>query len=357
MSPLPRPRSRTGFWIVLGLAYTAAAAGFVVVGAPSPYLFAGLVAAVGCALVLPDPPPFPHAIRHAGLAVVGVAAGASIDPPVLRTLLDRPLVVVGGVVATLALSLASGQLLRLSRGVNGSTAVLSSIAGGAAGVSAVAREVGADETVVMAVQYLRVLIVLGTMPLVATLLGATASDVPGPSAPGWDALPYTAVAVVTGLLLAHVLRFSAAGLLLPLLVATTLALTGILPPAGVPGPILMFGFSTIGLFVGLSFTATALRQVIRLLPLAVGQIVVSIVGCAAVGLVFARLAGLSSLDGYLATTPGGLPAVTALALGTGSSVGLILAVQMLRVFVSLLMAPAVGALVRRQDRGNHGPPQ
>jgi len=56
------------------------------------------------------------------------------------------------------------------------------------------------------------------------------------------------------------------------------------------------------------------------------------------------------LDGYLATTPGGLPAVTAIAIGSGASVGLVVTMQLVRIFLALLLTPVIGALWKRRGR-------
>jgi membrane AbrB-like protein len=337
------------FWIILGLAYTVLTIVFVLVGAPSPYLFAGVIVGALCSVRVPNPPPLPEQVRNIGLAVLGVAAGAGIGRPVLRTVLDQPAAVLGGVVVTLALSLAVGQLLRLSQNIDATTAVFASIAGGAAGVSAVAKELGADETLVLTIQYLRVLVVLVSVPFVASFLGG-AGAAGGPTGAGWDSLPFAAVAVVVGLALARLLSFSASRLILPLVVTTAMALTGVLAPAGVPPGILSFAYATTGVAVGLSFTRARLRQVARIMPLALLQVLLSVAACAAVGVAFARLAGVSTLDGYLATTPGGLPVVIAVAIGSGASVGLIITLQVVRLFLSLLMAPALGAAMMRRVR-------
>ena len=70
---------------------------------------------------------------------------------------------------TLAISLVAGRLLALRRDVSPATGAFALIAGGASGIVALARELGADDRVVTIVQYLRVLLVLLAMPLVTTL--------------------------------------------------------------------------------------------------------------------------------------------------------------------------------------------
>jgi uncharacterized membrane protein AbrB (regulator of aidB expression) len=75
------------------------------------------------------------------------------------------------------------------------------------------------------------------------------------------------------------------------------------------------------------------------------SIVVLIAGCFALAWVLELTAGVSLLDAYLATTPGGLYAVLPLAFGSGADAGFVLAVQGLRVLVMVLAAPAVVKLL------------
>ena len=56
------------------------------------------------------------------------------------------------------------------------------------------------------------------------------------------------------------------------------------------------------------------------------------------------LTGATPLEGYLATTPGGIYAVLATAISSGVDVAFVVAVQVLRVIVMLLVAPADGAV-------------
>jgi uncharacterized membrane protein AbrB (regulator of aidB expression) len=83
------------------------------------------------------------------------------------------------------------------------------------------------------------------------------------------------------------------------------------------------------------------------MPLALLQVLLSVAGCALVGVAFSEITGTSRLDGYLATTPGGLPAVTAVAIGSGAGVGLIVTMQLTRIFLALLLAPVIAAVLRR----------
>ena len=64
-----------------------------------------------------------------------------------------------------------------------------------------------------------------------------------------------------------------------------------------------------------------------------------------VGVMLARLTGATPLEGYLATTPGGIYAVLATAISSGVDVAFVVAVQVLRVIVMLLLAPVAARWV------------
>jgi membrane AbrB-like protein len=140
-------------------------------------------------------------------------------------------------------------------------------------------------------------------------------------------------------------------LLGPLVVAAAVDLGGLSRGAEVPGLLESAAFLVIGVQVGISFTRESLRTIGRALPLALVLIVVLILGCAGLGALLARAAGVSALDGYLATTPGGLYAVLATATDSGADATFVLAVQVIRLFVMLFTAPLVARWLRRRGRG------
>jgi membrane AbrB-like protein len=142
-------------------------------------------------------------------------------------------------------------------------------------------------------------------------------------------------------------RLPVAALLGPMLVAAGLELTGLTSEIDVPALLQSAAFLVIGLQVGISFTRESLTTIGRALPLALAVIVGLIVASAGLGAVLAAATGASALDGYLATTPGGLYAVLATATDSGADATFVLAVQVLRLFVMLLSAPLVARWLRR----------
>jgi membrane AbrB-like protein len=105
-------------------------------------------------------------------------------------------------------------------------------------------------------------------------------------------------------------------------------------------------FAAIGLRVGLRFTVETIRLVGRLIGPVLLALLGLLVACFGLAVVLRVTAPVSLRDAYLATTPGGLYAVLAVAVGAGANTTFILGVQVLRLFVMILLAPlAVRRLV------------
>jgi uncharacterized protein len=207
------------------------------------------------------------------------------------------------------------------------------------------------------IQYLRVVLVTVSMPLVAaTVYGASGGAGSGPAAtadpgagPWWAGLLLTVVCGAVGVPLARLLRVPAGGLLGPMTVALVLTLSGVVgaPVGDVAPPALLVevAYAVIGWQAGVRFTRESLRLVAGLLPAAVALIAAVVVVSAALGALLARLTGATPLEGYLATTPGGIYAVLATAISSGVDVAFVVAVQVLRVIVMLLVAPVAARWV------------
>jgi uncharacterized protein len=339
-------------WLVVAGVTVLTSLLFAVLHLPSPVLFGALAAGMVHALTSPVELDMPPLVFRLGQALVGAVIGALVKLPTLARLAsDWPSVALV-TVGTLAISLVAGRALALHRDVSPATGAFALIAGGASGIVALARELGADDRVVTIVQYLRVLLVLLAMPLVTTLLFHPPSGVgslEGGGATRWGPdLAFVVVSVGVGLLAQRLVRAPATALLGPMLVAVAVSASGVLGTVAVPNALEQLGYALIGVRVGLRFTRASLRSIARLLPLATLLIAAVIVACALLGLLLSHVTGVDRLTAYLATTPGGLFAVLATAADSGSDVTYVLAVQVIRVFAMLLFAPLLGRWFRRR---------
>jgi uncharacterized protein len=106
-----------------------------------------------------------------------------------------------------------------------------------------------------------------------------------------------------------------------------------------PDLIAQAAFAVIGLQVGLRFTLSAVKQMGRLFIPVLIAIVALMVACFGLAILLNVTTDASLFDAYLASTPGGLYAVIAVAFGSGANTTFVIAVQTLRVLVMVLLAP------------------
>ncbi|AWB92611.1 AbrB family transcriptional regulator [Aeromicrobium chenweiae] len=352
MSARPTRESAVS-WIILATLVAGVSILLTIAGFPSALLFGGLLGGLVFALATGRTVAVPGWTFTIAQAIIGVTVGASVDLDVLADLgSDWPAVIVISVV-TLLLSVLAGQLLRLHRGVTPVTASFASVAGGASGMTAVAHDLGADDRVVTVIQYLRVLVVLLAMPAaVSMVFDADTGTAAGAVSPVTTTagVVYSVLAVGLGLVAGRVLHLPSPAVLGALLASVALGAVPVFADVDVPVWVQAVGFLLIGLQVGLRFTLDSLKAIGRMLPTALLVIAIIIGTCAAFGVLLAELTGVSELDAYLATTPGGLYAVLATSADTGGNVTFVTAVQIIRLLLVLLAAPLLGQWLTRRER-------
>jgi membrane AbrB-like protein len=338
-------------WLLLVAASVAVTVPLTMAGVPSAGLFAALAVGVVLALLSLAPAGVPRPGGVVAQGVLGVYIGTMVQHDAFSALGSDWPFVVGVAVATLLLSVAAGALLGLHRDVTPLTGSLALTAGGASGLVAIARDLGGDDRVVSVVQYLRVALVTASMPLVVAFVyhpdksHSAVGLAEQQTAPWYLSFGMLAVLVLVGAAGGRVLRIPGAGLLGPMALTVVLQLTGLSFGLSVPMVLVQIAYFVIGWQAGLAFTAESLRAIARILPAALALIVVLGVGTAGLGVALAHYTALTPLEGYLATSPGGVYAVLATAVETGSNVTFIIAAQVLRVLLMLFAAPLLARLV------------
>ena len=336
---------RFGAPIVLGAVTFGLGFGLDKAGLPSSYLFSALLVGLAAALLFGGRATVPPSWFTAGQAITGVAIGAFVRSPALKALAHTWLPVTLISAATLGVCIVGGMLLTRFTALDGPTAQLGSVAGGASGIVAMADDLGADARFVAFMQYLRVLVVVLVTPLFLALFfpghgGGHAANSPTiGSARDW--LLSLGIAAA-GLAVATAVRVAAGKLLAPMILTAVVVLA---IPGGeftVPQLLAQTGFALIGLQVGLRFTFDTVRVLGHLLVPVLLSILGLLVACFGLGVILHfTTSNVSMLDAYLATTPGGVFVVVAVAFGASANTTFILAVQGLRLLVMVLLAPLV----------------
>jgi membrane AbrB-like protein len=322
---------------------------------PSPWLFGALLLGLAVALARPGRLDVPDRAFTAAQAVTGVTLGTYLKASSLSALGHDWLAVVLVSAGTLVVSLAGGLGLARLTSLDAPTAALGMIAGGASGIVTMARDLRGDDRLVAFMQYARVLVVVLLTPVLIPL-AFPGHHAAGPvTASGHEPVlgsglewVLTAAIAAAGFSAARAGRVPAGALLGPMVIAGAITLSGLDAGLATPPALREAAFAVIGLQVGLRFTVATVRRVGRLLLPVLACILFLLLGCFGLAAALAATTDVSLLDAYLATTPGGLYAVLAVAVGAGANTTFIVAVQGLRLLVMVLLAPlAVRVLVGR----------
>src|SRR4051794_29453500 len=339
-------------WLGLGAATAIIGLALAAIGFPSPTLFAALVVGLAFALTRPQAGlQAPSWSFLAAQAVVGVTLGAYMRSDALTAAAHDWLPVTLVSAATLGISMAAGRILARYTALDVPTATLGMIAGGASGIVTMADDLGGDDRLVAFMQYLRVLVVVLLTPILIAAFGGGSGASSGPSPPpfgepaGWI---FTAAIALGAALAARRAHVPAGTLLGPMLVAGGLTLAGV--EFAVPPALHELAFALIGLQVGLRFTLSTVKLLGRLTFPVLGAVFALLVGCAGLAVLLTLTTDVTFRDAYLATTPGGLYAVLAVAFGAGANTTFILAVQILRLLVAVLLAPLAVRRIARVGR-------
>jgi len=282
-----------------------------------------------------------------GQGCVGLLVAHSVSWAVLVSMAQSWHLMLVATFITVALSALVGLGTVRFGGIPGSTAAWGTAPGAASAMVSMAEENGADARVVATMQYVRVVCVVMIGSLVSHLLGATPGAGAAASAPVvMTGAHVSDILLSLGVVSVGVLagsRMPAGALLMPLLLGGALQLSGLLT-ISLPEPLLALAYGAIGCYIGLRFDRQTVRYVCKRLPTMIAGAVVLIVLCAACAWVLAWAMGTDFLSMYLATSPGGLDAMAIIAVETHADVGLVLAMQTLRLFGVIL----TGAFCARQ---------
>jgi hypothetical protein len=334
-------------WVALAAATGAVGWGLGAAGLPSSFLFGALVVGLAVAIAWPDRLEVPDRAFVSAQAVTGVTLGAYLQSSALQAVGRSWLPVLLASAATLALSLAAGVALARFTRTDTRTAALGMVAGGASGIVGMADDLGGDDRVVAFMQYARVLIVVLLTPVLVPIafpghhVAGVAALGSGPAFGHPLDWAVTFALAAAGVLAGRAIRLPAAMLLGPMILSAIVNLASIGGGFAVPPVLREVALAVIGLRIGLRFTLATVRMVGRLLVPVTVCILGLLVACFGLAVALELTTTASLLDAYLATTPGGLYAVLAVAFGAGANATFIIAVQGLRVLVMVLLAPVM----------------
>jgi len=286
--------------------------------------------------------------------LIGCLVARSIGPEILATMLQQwPLFLVG-VCSVLVISTSLGALLARFRVLPGTTAVWGSAPGAATVMVLMSNGFGGDPRLVAYMQFLRVIMVAFVASLVARLMVAPDGGVraavhwfPAVAAgPLWATLAL----VVIGAIVGAWSKLPAGALLVPLVGGIVLSCTHVititLPPWLMAGSYALVGWS-----IGLKFTREIVLYAARVFPTIAASTITLIALCGGLGWLLHVVVGTDPLTAYLATSPGGADSVAIIAASSPVDMPFVMAMQMARFIIVMLLGPTLAKTVARWTGG------
>lgn len=345
------------WWVLAG---ASAMAGWVFnhLGVPAAWMVGPMVAAILFGLATGRRPRVRRPLFAASQAVVGVIVAsmfrASDLPVIIHHLPAVVLVAAGSLVVSLVIGWAIGRFAHVDR----MTAVLGAMPGGASGMVAMSVSLQADPKLVAVMQYVRVIsVVLTASAMTRWLAGSGAAHIQMPASAQGGYVLHSLETLAVGLAgawLGLTARLPAGQLLGAILAGTVANLTGWVPLT-IPGWVSAAAYAVLGVYVGLMFDRASLKHAGLLLPYIFASTVALILLCAGIGWGMARWTGETLLTGILATSPGGLDSVSLMAIGGGANLALVVSLQTVRMFTIVFFGPPIVRwLARRDGQVTHG---
>ncbi len=284
--------------------------------------------------------PLPRWVLTFAQAVLGAMLARMLTPQLFVTLSQHVVAFVCVVGAVVGVAVVIGVVLSRLGVVPGSVALWGSFPGAASMMVLMADAHGVDSRLVAFMQYLRVALVTLAASAVARLAGATVATSTEPVfAPvDWSRLALTVLVMAASVYLAARARLRAGPMLATMTVMTALQNFGGLH-IELPRWLLMTAWCALGWAIGLRFTRDILVHVGRAFPRVLLGVLVLLAACAAMGFAVGHLMHLDVLSSYFATSPGGADVIAILASNADVAVSLVMAIQLGRTVVVLLVGP------------------
>ncbi len=313
---------------------------------PAAWLFGPLTVAALFAVRGWNTVAVPTRIYIAGQAVIGTSLGSGFSPETLSILPRHYLIFLFAVVFILLTSLINGWILARHAHLDAATAFLGTMPGGAGAMAAMSDSLGADTRLVVAMQYIRLLIILGSLALVVPILAHLQPASPHGTAPllntapivtGWK-LGLLVLLAIAGWIAGTATRIPAGSFLVPALLYFLLAWFGITLGAW-PWWIRCAAFTIMGLRIGGQFHPSTIATIRSFFFPVVGTTLLLLLGSVVLAWGLAYKLHLDFASAYLAATPGGLDSVAVLSAELHVDTGVILTVQLVRLLCVLIFGP------------------
>jgi membrane AbrB-like protein len=324
---------------------------FVRLNLPLPWMLGSMTACTLASLVR-VPIAAPGAVRPPMTMVIGVMLGVGFTPQFFGSVAHWLPTVLGLAGFILVSGGACVAYFRRVAGFDLPTAYFAGMPGGLVEMVIVGEDKGGDARTIALVHSARVLLVVLTLPfLVQVISGSSLGARPqlGVSIleTSWRDEIWLIATALAGAFLGHFLRLPARLLLGPMFASAAVHVLGwtrFAPPV----EIVNVAQLVLGTTIGCRFAGTAPREVIRILVLSLGSTVILLAITVAFAVGVSHVSVYGQVPLLLAYSPGGLAEMSLVALSLGIEVAFVAAHHIIRVFIVMIGAAPVFALLQRR---------
>jgi hypothetical protein len=290
-------------------------------------------------------------LREVFVVVLGVMLGSSFTPEIAAMLSGWTV----SLVILAAYTAVSGALgtwyFHRIAGYDRVTSYFSAMPGGLSVMILVGESMGGDPRLISLTHASRLLLVVLALPFAFQLLlgyDPATRPAPGPALLAIDGVELALLALcgVAGWAGAQLLKVPAPAIVGPMVLSAAVHMGGVVE-AGPPAELVAAAQVVVGSAIGCRFAGTALALVGRAILWAAGGTLL-LVGSAVLAAVGgAALTGLPVMELTLAYSPGGLAEMSLIALALGLEAALVATHHIVRIFLIVVLAPAVFRLGRK----------
>ena len=338
------------FVLAVGLGATGGAV-FFALALPLPWMLGAMTAATAAALA-GAPIAVPGGVRNAMIAILGVLLGSQFTADVFASIAEW-YVGLSGVVLTTAATVAVAYVaFRRVGGYDRATAYFASMPGGLSEMMVMGDAMGGDGRTISLTHGTRILVAVFLIAFYFRLVeGVAPVGLPvsaGPPAAWYDIAALIACALV-GYPAARALRVPAAQLVGPMVLSAALHLSGLVA-AHPPGELIAAAQVVLGAAIGARFVGMALRELRRIVLLAVLVTVLMVLVAAGAAYGLAAATDFSGTVLFLALAPGGLAEMSLIALSMGSAAAFVSTHHIARIMLIVVAGPLVFRLTQARRR-------
>ena len=282
-------------------------------------------------------------------AIIGCMIAGVLTPGIIHSFLNQWPLFLGISLTVVVASCLLGWIISKFRILPETTAIWGLLPGAASAMMVMADAYGADARLVAFMQYVRIVIVAVIASVIARFWIHVPTAVAAEHAvwfPAIHGIPFaeTLALVLASVMLGPVSRIPAGTLLIPMFAGAVLQANGLMT-IELPAWLLAASYFLLGWTIGLRFTRTILVYAVRALPKMVISILILVAFCGGLAFTLVKFFGVDPLTAYLATSPGGADSVAIIAASSHVDIGFVMAQQIARFMVVLVVGPALSRFV------------